>query len=295
MGDSLSYETLASFYDELEKIAGPMDAVRGAAKAVWSKVRQNPVAASQKVMRHAATKAVPGEQGLQEAGRRLSKPLSGMTEGWRMSSPVYAAKSRAQRMGYSNVDDAIQGLHGKATANADELIRHNKLKPEMRQSFIDAEHKRSVDRLRGGGEHIFNPDPNAGVVKRTAERLSRAGWTGAGKRTKYLPVGMKTWVAAPPALAVPGIVNAPKPGPTSEGGGIERGLGELGMVGGLLMGTGLKFLPATALTLGAGYVGSRLGRVLDRVRGGANAQQALMAPSPEQAASQLQDIQKYYG
>mgnify|MGYP006909289204 CR=1 FL=1 len=123
-------------------------------------------------------------------------------------------------------------------------------------------------------------------------------WMGKGKVTRYLPVGQKTLALG---FASPGMYEAYKatketPTPTMEGGTAERALGEVG--GGLGFVSGLaskRFLPSMLL-MGGGYMaGGKLGRIIDRLRGGASIGTAVSAPSPTEAEGQLQDIQRYYG
>ena len=80
-----------------------------------------------------------------------------------------------------------------------------------------------------------------------AEELSRRGWTGGGKITKYLPMGQKSLIAGLSAQAIPEIVNAPPATRTGEGGRLEAGLGGLGSAAGMVSGMGLGLVPGTAL------------------------------------------------
>jgi hypothetical protein len=123
-------------------------------------------------------------------------------------------------------------------------------------------------------------------------------WGGQGKVTKWLPIGQKSLAVG---FAAPGLVDAYKaskeaPTPTGEDGPGEKVLGELGGTGGFLAGMASKrFLPGMALMMGGQYLGGRMGRVVDRLRGGADLRTAVGAPSPTEAASQLEDVQRYYG
>jgi hypothetical protein len=131
----------------------------------------------------------------------------------------------------------------------------------------------------------------------TAEELSRRGWTGEGPLTKYLPVGMKSMQAGFMGMSVPDVIAASKrePSPTGEGGLYEtlgtHGLGNLAFAGAGRIG----MLPAMGMYWAASKAGGGVGRIIDRLRGGATLPQAMTAPSPEEAASQLQNIQRYYG
>lgn len=137
--------------------------------------------------------------------------------------------------------------------------------------------------------------PDTNRLKTLAEELSRRGWTGKGEVTKYLPVGTKGMIAGFSGASIPGIVDAPKATPTGEGAALERLMREVGSTGGMIAGTGVGFVPGMALWGLSEYGGKRLGRILDRYRAGASLPQAVMAPSPQEAAKQLQTIQQYYG
>ena len=136
------------------------------------------------------------------------------------------------------------------------------------------------------------------AVTRLAKNLGQRGWTGAGKFTKYLPVGQKgLTVGLSGAFAAPAISNAikQKPTPTGEGGIGEVGLREgLGM-GAMIAGGGLPILPAIALWSAGSRLGSGAGRIIDRLRGGANLDTAVNAPSEQEANEQLENIMRYHG
>ena len=131
-----------------------------------------------------------------------------------------------------------------------------------------------------------------------AEELSRRGWTGRGKYTKYLPVGAKSglvgWTLP---FAAPDIREAygKKTGPTGEGGMGETIGSHLGGLGGFAMSGGLGLPSMLGLSVLGSGVGGRLGKIVDRLRGGASLPTAAMAPSPTEAAGNLEDIQRYYG
>lgn len=123
-------------------------------------------------------------------------------------------------------------------------------------------------------------------------------WLGEKGPFKYLPVGNKSLMAA---FAAPGLYDAYKarkesPTPTGEGGVAEKLLGEVGGTGGFLAGLASKrFLPGMALMTAGQYGAGRLGRIIDRLRGGADLGTAVFAPSPTEAEEQLSNIQRYYG
>ena len=135
------------------------------------------------------------------------------------------------------------------------------------------------------------------VVTRTAKRLGQSGWTGQGKITKYMPVGQKGMMAGMGAMSVPSVIEAAKKKPTATG---EGGIGEVGLrealgLGGMIAGTGLGMLPAIGLYGAGSYLGGKAGRVIDRLRGGADVSTAVNAPSRTEAQNQLANIQRYYG
>jgi hypothetical protein len=135
-------------------------------------------------------------------------------------------------------------------------------------------------------------------IVRAAKHLGQKGWTGKGRFTKYLPVGQKAMYAGlTGAFGVPAVIEAAKKQPTAtgEGGVGEVGLGELAGLGGMVAGTGLGLLPAMALYGAGSYVGSKAGRIIDRLRGGANIGTAVRAPSRREAEEQLTNIARYHG
>lgn len=133
--------------------------------------------------------------------------------------------------------------------------------------------------------------------KTKAEELSRRGWTGEGNITKYLPVGMKSMQAGFMGMSVPDIIAASKRQPTATGeGGLAETIGSHGLGNLAFMGAGRLGMPAAmAMYLAASKVGGGAGKIIDRLRGGATLPEAMTAPSPEEAASQLANIQRYYG
>jgi len=123
-------------------------------------------------------------------------------------------------------------------------------------------------------------------------------WMGEGKITKYLPVGMKSMTVG---FAAPGLHEAYQATkepttPTGEGGAAEKLLGEVGGTGGFLTGmASKKFLPGMALMMAGQYAGGKMGRIIDRLRGGSTLGTAVNAPGPTEAEEQLENIQRYYG
>jgi hypothetical protein len=237
--------------------------------------------------RHTAAK---GTENLSELAYRVRHPVEGAAEGWASMSPArqlakeeleraakfelltqsgFSPEEAAKRLGTSLSEQISAGKAGKHLAGAE-------------RSLLGA-----GGTLREGavGERL----------KATAEELSRRGWTGQGGATKYMPIGGKGLMTGFGATSIPTIVNAPKATPTGEGGTAERALEDVMGTGGFILGSGLG--PITGL--GAGYgsmaVGKRMGRVIDRLRSGASLGQAVTAPSPTEAATQMRRIQQYYG
>jgi hypothetical protein len=194
-----------------------------------------------------------------EAGRRLRHPVKAMKAGWREMTP------------------SAQLQHLKATKAPTEFAAAKK-------EFLG----------RRAGKHLTEGTRSKHAPVRLAEELSRRGWTGKGRFSKYVPLASaKGLTVGTTALAAPEMVEALKkrPTPTGEGGVAERGLGEAAGFGAMLAGMGgLGFLPATALYMGAHGLGSKAGRVLDRLRGGADIGTALHAPSPRRAQELLSTI-----
>jgi hypothetical protein len=102
-------------------------------------------------------------------------------------------------------------------------------------------------------------------------------------------------VGFPLAFDIPAVVNAPEATRTGEGGAVERGLGAALGTAGMIGGVGTGFLPGLALWYAGHKIGGGAGRLIDRMRAGATVPEAVMAPSPEEAQSQLQNIARYYG
>lgn len=230
-----------------------------------------------------------GGADIPETVNRVTYPLQGLQTGW------------------SEYEPRVMMAHREA------LGRAAHTGPEPFKSQADLIRERVTQGKKdpwGGspGRHILEPNtgysaalrtPGAGKLKAVAEEMSRGGWTGAGRITKYLPLGGKGMTAAGAALSIPGIIDAARSGPvgpTGEGGLFETGLGSLaGLAGFTIPGTRLGILPAVAIGSGAQHLGGKLGRVLDRLRSGASLGTALSAPSPTEARGQLQNIQHYYG
>ena len=104
-----------------------------------------------------------------------------------------------------------------------------------------------------------------GGVKGTAEELSRSGWTGKGRVSKYLPVGMKSWMGGLPVAMLPGEMKKDDPHYTGRG-RAERTLGavgrDLGWVASMPITGGLGPMIGGGMVMGT--AGSALGRAVGR-------------------------------
>lgn len=269
MGDPLNEQGLDAFSDELQKLAGGATFFRRAGEILKNKLR-HPSELGLRALGSIGRLSKGVFSGGDEALKRMAHPVEGLKEGWRASSPLHEMRQKAKTLGFNSVEEAAKSLQSKGNA------------------------KDYKDFMGGGGEHLLGTQPGTGRIRSIAEELSRQGWTGAGKRTKYLPVGNKAMMPGFAAMAIPDIVNAPEPTPTVGGGALETGLGELTGTLGMIAGTGVGLAPGLGMWHVARTAGGRLGRVLDRVRGGAGFKDALTAPSPQEAEEQLQNIQQYY-
>jgi hypothetical protein len=208
--------------------------------------------------------------------------IPGLTRKIQQTHVVPLAKGEVAQAGRETFKDLADFMSRASPAQKQEILKA--------QGFIGS-----------AGEHILQPSQTlrqawkSSGTRGVAEELSRSGYTGSGKITKYLPIGQKTVLPAFSAMAIPDIVNAPKSTPTSEGGAVERGLGEAASLGGMIFTGGMGIVPGLGGMYLAGKAGGRIGRVIDRLRAGGNLDQATMAPSPEEATQQLERIQKHYG
>ena len=204
-----------------------------------------------------------GAQDFGTAAKRVANPLEGIPAGWNAMRPKIDPREAARIAEKSTKGGWLSRTFGEGSQ------KHLLNRP---QSIRDAV---------GQGQ--------------LADELSRRGWTGRGKVTKYLPMGQKGLTASFAASAIPGVAAAPKATPTGEGGRYERMMSEVGGTGGFVMGGGVGMLPAMGLATGGSWAGGKFGRILDRLRGGANIVQAVEAPSPTEAARQMSKVRKYYG
>jgi len=198
-----------------------------------------------------------------EAGKRMLRPHKSIPAGWRHMTP---SKELAHMRASGASPEAIK----KYTKGMGSHITEQGILPKK---FVDSPHR----------------------VGRAAEWLSRRGWTGKGDVTKYIPgfsqKGMYTGFGA---MSGKSIYDAAQKNPTrtGSGGAAETGLGEALGTGAFIAGTGgLGMIPATAMWLGGQYLGSRAGRVVDRMRGGADLRTATLAPTPEEANKMIGNLE----
>lgn len=197
-----------------------------------------------RVAKHVSS-ALAKSPNIKELGKRVLNP----TRGWTAMTPA------------------------KALKEAPELVPH--LTEALAKQTPEAGFLR---RTFGAGKHLEATSPgspwqiasgkaalpeNAGRVKSVAEELSRRGWTGAGRVTKYIPLGDKGQIALGTAAAAPSLVAAAKDP--------EQGrLGE--QLAGTAAGTGLGILtagtglPGLATSIGGALVAGRFGSRLDAAR-----------------------------
>lgn len=252
MGNPISVRSLNAFADELQK-----QALLGG------------------VGRFLATEA----KSIPQLAKRIVNPVKGLREGWRAISPrgsLTAAEIKGIRAAASPEAVAKRGLVGRQWHRLTEqshLLEDGRIAP--RRPVLLQSGPLGIQRLRAA-----------------AEELSRRGWTGRGAVTKYLPVGSKSWVTGMPLTAVSGIARAPKSTPTGKGGTLEKALGEAGGAGGWILGSGLGPVTSIGASMGGQSAGSKLGRILDRLRSGATVGQAVSA-SPAKAVRQTAKIQRY--
>lgn len=165
-------------------------------------------------------------------GNRLKNPVEGVRTAWKTMSPAGRMESPKA------AKDLIQRVQKAQSGNV-------------------------LQRNLGSGSHLLEQGRKGGV-KGIAEHLSRQGWTGGSRASKYLPVGDKSQLA----LLGPGFVaHDMMQTPTAED---DRGIGEralsgLGYTGSMLLtaGTGL---PGIAADLAASHLGGTIGRSIDKRR-----------------------------
>ena len=306
MGDPLGAEGLAAFSDELVK-----EAILGRVGERVARIMKPPVrfglGAIGKVGRF--TEGI--FEGAGEAGKRLFNPIYGLKRGWQQMSPAQrmaeltpAGVSRAQHL--ANLRSAAKPAEEAYEAlKAQHGVRGYFSQPMQEARAALKKVRDPLKKYEMGGEHLYQSGGGLGAAlkaqgagakaRAVAEELSRGGWTGAGGYTKYLPVGQKGMTAGFGAMAIPEVVGAQPASRTGEGAALERALGGVGSIGGMVLGGGLGIVPALALWEVAQRGGAKAGRVLDRLRAGGTVGEALTAPSPQEAQEQMQKIYKHYG
>ena len=220
-------------------------------------------------------------KGTEEAIQRALHPIEGLKKGWESMDAGVELANKAKEHGFGSLKEMV----AKSPEKAQQLLRagtHHLNEPQMLESIV-----------RGEGNL-------PGKAKAVAEELSRRGWTGTGTVrgmgfTKYLPVGGKAQTVGLAGMAIPNIINAEKASPTGQDAAVERGLGEMGSNLGFIAGSGLGLVPMTGLWYAGMKGGSRLGRIVDRVRSGASIGDAVAAPTRPEAEKQLETINRYYG
>jgi hypothetical protein len=254
---------------------------------------------------------------------RVFSPIRGIPEGWRQNEPMRQIKRVSERAResasalqasgkkpkfdtigaknpqpwnpFSKAEGGVKVLKGDELEELKAMSAHQKTVPWYDPARLLHSERGHLLEANKPLKDVIQQGGYGAAAKELAERASRSGWTGASRYTKYLPVGGKGALIGFGAAGIPGIVNAPKVTPTGEGGTFERagglGLGTLGWIAG----TGTGLFPSVALGFGAERVGSRLGRIVDRLRSGADIRTAVGAPSPTEAQKQLATIQHYYG
>ncbi len=270
-------EARARMRSYLEKEAGVGDAVLSFGKKL--------ISAPKSILSGALSK---GPQVLKEgligdpavAGERFLRPIAGMSKGWEGMSGV---ASRAERL--ADKSKALSSLRGELASPTSKLDKSKVQEAIEKLTKQTKEYEQATAHLA--------PET---VPKGIAERLSRAGWTGQGKYTKYMPLSQKAMMTGFAASEIPGIVNAPAATRTGEGARLERLGGALGGTAGWIASTGrMGLIPALALWTVAQKAGAGAGRLADRMRAGATFGEASTAPSPQEAREQLAKIYQTYG
>lgn len=176
--------------------------------------------------------------GAKELGARVRNPVQGMREGWRSMSPSEAMKMNTPTGSWlrGSLERSGEGVGGK-----------------LRRSLVAGEH------LREGAE-------TGSGLSGLADRASRAGITGTGGATKYLPIGDRSQFAIGAASTAPALYSAA----TNEEKDVGKHLGSTaGSLGGWALTSGLPgFVVPWGGQIAAEQLGGRAGAVLDKIRGG---------------------------
>jgi len=168
-------------------------------------------------------------------------------------------------------------------------------RPRMTQEEIAATGFRipfTESRTWQAGKHLgrfpigFRRAWGEGGVKGLAEEASRAGWTGRGKITKYVPWGQKSWLTGFGGLGAYETATAP------EGKKLQTGLGELAGTGGWLLSGGLtKTLPTLAAFFGPSVAGGIVGGKLDRMMAASKLKELGLTPEQINSLNDDQIVQ----
>lgn len=190
---------------------------------------------------------------LKALGSRIANPKEGLKAGWKALAP-------------SNIMSSV-GKQGKELRGA-----VGKTQAAQGKTGIGAAFQRNL----GAGTHLS--EQGGGSVKGmlqnknvqgAAEELSRRGWTGQGKFTKYVPLGEKGQMALGAASVAPGAVRAAQ-GKQREGGpGVGQQIGEqAGWMLPTVLAGGIGGVGGMAAPLVGSMLAGRAGRALDRKRRG---------------------------
>lgn len=286
----------------LGKEAGVGDAILGFGKKVIT-APKNMASWVVKKGPQAMREGMIGDAG--SAGRRVLHPIAGLQKGWASMS---GTASRAEKL--KGMRETLGKLRAEATAasaakvpaRANKATRAKMREAVKKQQEVVKKQREAIKEFEANTAHLA-PGMSKGWgaafkagPKGVAEELSRAGWTGKGQYTKYLPLSQKALMTGFAASEVPGIVNAPAATRTGEGGALERAGGMLGGTAGWIASSGrIGLLPAAALWMAAQKAGTTVGRIADRMRAGASLGEAATAPSPQEAREQLAKIYQTYG
>lgn len=180
-----------------------------------------------------------------EVGRRFANPVTGLAKGWAEHSPI------------SRISAGDPRTLGK-------LLKTQLAERRLAQGGggLWQGAKDVTRRALGTGTHLSPGAAASPGLRGVAEGLSRHGWTGASRATKYLPVGDKGQMALfGPGMALANLRNDPR----SDYGPAQGAAEALGLAGGsvLTAGTGV---PGMAASLLAGAGAGRLGKILDDAR-----------------------------
>jgi hypothetical protein len=196
-----------------------------------------------------------------ELAGRLGSPMKGLKEGWRLMSPHNALKTPHTAVGREVMEDVISTVGANTRGQMGGGTWKQKLVDPLRRTF-------------GAGEHLGGnsvPLSSAAGIQGNAEELSRRGWTGQGKVTKYLPLGEKAQFGMGAAASVPTVSAATEPNSTT--GPAEAALSAGAGLGTniLAYGTGGWGIAAPLLaTAAGGAIGRRIDGMMQRKNEGTN-------------------------